>query len=120
MCAGEKTTANHISKQRSNPPRLIHTLQASFDFYLLGLTGIVCQRNATNYLVTPLATIVLTFVNGVTISELPNFFVGSTGHYYFPGMYTAVLPMIPGIYGIIRIVRWRKIEQHARISSKEN
>lgn len=31
---------------------------------------------------------------------------GITNHYaYFPGMYTAYLPMIPGIWGIIRVIR---------------
>lgn len=29
----------------------------------------------------------------------------TTGTYYFPGMYTAILPMIPGIYSITRVIR---------------
>jgi hypothetical protein len=37
---------------------------------------------------------------GQLMSNLPNFWVHVTGRYYFPGMYTALLPMIPGIYGI--------------------
>jgi len=28
--------------------------------------------------------------------------------YYFPGMYTAILPMIPGIYTIRRVIRGSK------------
>ena len=41
---------------------------------------------------------------GQLMQNLPNFWVHVTGHYYFPGMYTAILPMIPGIYGIRRLV----------------
>jgi hypothetical protein len=37
---------------------------------------------------------------GQLMQNLPNFWVHVTGRYYFPGMYTAILPMIPGIYGI--------------------
>ncbi len=32
--------------------------------------------------------------------KLPNFWVHVTGRYYVPGMYTAILPTIPGIYGL--------------------
>jgi hypothetical protein len=41
--------------------------------------------------------------NGRLISEMPNYWIGATGRYYFPGLYTAVLPMIPGIYAIYRL-----------------
>ena len=43
--------------------------------------------------------------NGRLVSEMPNYWIGTTGLYYFPGMYTAILPMIPGIYAIVRIIR---------------
>ena len=33
-----------------------------------------------------------------------NYWVRTTGVYYFPGMYTAILPMIPGIYTIRRVI----------------
>jgi hypothetical protein len=36
--------------------------------------------------------------------NLPNFWVHVTGRYYFPGMYTAILPMILGIYGIRKLL----------------
>jgi hypothetical protein len=39
---------------------------------------------------------------------MPNYYFQATGRYYFAGVYTAVLPMIPGIYGIIRVVRASK------------
>lgn len=41
--------------------------------------------------------------NGRTVAEMPNYWLGATGRYYFPGLYTAVLPMIPGIYAIVRL-----------------
>jgi hypothetical protein len=42
--------------------------------------------------------------HGQFMQGLPNFWVHVTGRYYFPGMYTAVLPMIPGIYGIRKLL----------------
>jgi len=41
--------------------------------------------------------------NGQLVTDMPNYWIGATGHYYFPGLYTAVLPMIPGIYAIYRL-----------------
>ena len=41
---------------------------------------------------------------GQLMQNLPNFWVHVTGRYYFPGMYTAILPMIPGIYGIRKLI----------------
>jgi hypothetical protein len=41
---------------------------------------------------------------GQLMENLPNFWIQITGHYYFPGMYTAILPMIPGIYGIRKLL----------------
>ncbi len=43
--------------------------------------------------------------SGRFIAEMPNYYFGATGRYYFPGMYTAILPMIPGIYGITRLLK---------------
>ncbi len=42
--------------------------------------------------------------HGQLMRNLPNFWVHVTGRYYFPGMYTAVLPMVPGIYGIRQLL----------------
>jgi hypothetical protein len=39
-------------------------------------------------------------INGVAIHGMENHYVGVTGKYYFPGMYTAILPMVPGIYAV--------------------
>jgi len=41
--------------------------------------------------------------NGRLVSDMPNYWIGATGRYYFSGLYTAVLPMIPGIYAIYRL-----------------
>jgi hypothetical protein len=48
--------------------------------------------------------------NGRFVADMPNYYIGTTGRYYFAGMYTAVLPMIPGIWAIVRIVRQRPAE----------
>jgi hypothetical protein len=45
---------------------------------------------------------------GQLMQNLPNYWVHVTGRYYFPGMYTAILPMIPGIYGLRKLLRARK------------
>src|SRR6266852_5353041 len=42
--------------------------------------------------------------HGQLMRNLPNFWLHVTGRYYFPGMYTAVLPMVPGIYGIRQLL----------------
>src|SRR6476469_1640127 len=44
-------------------------------------------------------------VNGKLIANMRNYWLGTTGVYYFPGLYTAVLPMIPGIWAIRRLLR---------------
>ena len=38
------------------------------------------------------------------VADMHNYWVKTTGVYYFPGMYTAILPMIPGIYTIRRVI----------------
>jgi len=41
---------------------------------------------------------------------MPNYYFKATGHYYFSGMYTAILPMIPGIYAIYRLTKEHKLQ----------
>jgi hypothetical protein len=48
--------------------------------------------------------------NGRFVAGMRNYYLGTTGTYYFPGLYTAVLPMIPGIWAIVRMVRSRAQE----------
>ncbi len=42
-------------------------------------------------------------INGQQITDMPNYYYKATGRYYFAGMWTAVLPMIPGIYAIVKL-----------------
>ena len=46
-------------------------------------------------------------VNDTYVAAMPNYWYRITGRYYFAGMYTAILPMIPGIYAIVRLTRTR-------------
>lgn len=47
-------------------------------------------------------------IHGVRIEQMENHWMSATGRYYFPGLYTAVLPMIPGIYTILWLFRSRR------------
>jgi hypothetical protein len=53
------------------------------------------------------ATLTAAVSNGRVVAGMPNYWVKATGTYYFPGLYTAVLPMIPGIAAIRRVLRAR-------------
>src|SRR3954469_21013330 len=46
-------------------------------------------------------------VDGVPIEGMANHHLAVTGRYYFPGLYTAILPMIPGIYAVWWVFRNR-------------
>jgi hypothetical protein len=50
--------------------------------------------------------------NGRFMADMPNYWLHATGRYYFPGLYTAVLPMVPGIWAIRRVVRASR-QQHS-------
>jgi hypothetical protein len=54
-----------------------------------------------------IATITTAVSNGRVVAGMPNYWVRATGIYYFPGLYTAILPMIPGIAAIRRVLRAR-------------
>ncbi|HEY8195453.1 MAG TPA: hypothetical protein VIG04_00635 [Gemmatimonadales bacterium] len=43
--------------------------------------------------------------NGRFVADMPNYYLKTTGVYYFSGLYTAILPMIPGIYAIVKVLR---------------
>jgi len=43
--------------------------------------------------------------NGHFVANMPNYYYHLTGTYYFPGMWTAILPMLPGCYAIYRLLR---------------
>jgi hypothetical protein len=44
-------------------------------------------------------------INGTEIANMLNYYFKTTGRYYFAGMWTAILPMIPGIYAIYRLTK---------------
>lgn len=50
---------------------------------------------------------------GAFIADMPNYYFWTTGRYYFAGMYTAVLPMIPGVYAIYRVVKASRVSRPA-------
>ena len=50
-------------------------------------------------------TITTAVSNGRIVAEMRNYWVHTTGRYYFPGLYTAILPMMPGIWAIRRLLR---------------
>lgn len=64
-------------------------------------------------------TISQTVSNGQFISDMPNYYVATTGKYYFSGMYTAVLPMIPGIYAIYKLIKNSKKHKSSEGSMTE-
>ena len=49
-------------------------------------------------------------INGTQIADMPNYYYKTTGHYYFAGMFTAVLPMIFGSYAIYRLVKGYRLQ----------
>jgi len=55
-------------------------------------------------------------VRGTLVSGMPNYWLNLTGSYYFSGMYTALLPMIPGIYAIFIIIKAgkRRMQIHSK------
>jgi hypothetical protein len=46
-----------------------------------------------------------TVSNGTFVADMPNYYFRTMGNYYFSGMYTAILPMIPGIFAINKVVK---------------
>src|SRR6266704_1756418 len=57
--------------------------------------------------------------NGRFVADMHNYWVKTTGVYYFPGMYTAILPMIPGIYTMRRVLKASKRVVPAALTSAE-
>ena len=51
-------------------------------------------------------------INGTEIANMPNYYFKTTGTYYFAGMWTAVLPMIPGIYAIYRLTKEYRLSKN--------
>jgi hypothetical protein len=59
-----------------------------------------------------------TVSNGRFVADMPNYYLKTTGVYYFPGMYTAILPMIPGIYAIARVVRAARLRDTQTVGKR--
>lgn len=47
-------------------------------------------------------------IHGVHIADMQNHHIAVTDKYYFPGLYTAILPMIPGGYSVWWLLKQRK------------
>lgn len=50
-------------------------------------------------------------VNNTYVVDMHNYWYKITGKYYFSGMYTAILPMIPGIYAIVKMIKFKRNRQ---------
>jgi hypothetical protein len=59
-------------------------------------------------------------INGTEITNMPNYYIKATGKYYFSGMYTAILPMKPGIYAIYRLTKAHKLQSKLLAGTKGN
>jgi hypothetical protein len=47
-------------------------------------------------------------IKDTQIADMPNYYYATTGKYYFAGMWTAILPMIPGSYSIYRLIKYHR------------
>lgn len=56
-------------------------------------------------------------IKGTEIAAMPNYYIETTGRYYFAGMWTAVLPMIPGIYAIYRLTKGARKTKGAMVTA---
>lgn len=48
-----------------------------------------------------------TFINGVWVENMPTYYLKVTGSYYFPGMYSVLLPLIPAIFFVKKLLQSR-------------
>jgi len=54
-------------------------------------------------------------IHDTAILNMPNYYYKTTGHYYFSGMWTAILPMIPGTYAVYRLLK-----EHRKLKALKN
>ncbi|RYZ41971.1 MAG: hypothetical protein EOP49_28580, partial [Sphingobacteriales bacterium] len=52
-------------------------------------------------------------IHGTEVVNMPNYYHKTSGEFYFSGMWTAILPMIPGCYAIYRLVKEHRINQRS-------
>jgi hypothetical protein len=50
-------------------------------------------------------------IHGTEVADMPNYYYKTTGNFYFSGMWTAILPMIPGIYAICRLTKAHRVSK---------
>lgn len=53
-------------------------------------------------------------VSGTLVDNMPSYYAAITGAYYFPGMYTVVLPVLPGIVFLWLVWRGHPRQQEGR------
>src|SRR5215213_6781857 len=53
------------------------------------------------------------------VADMPNYYFWTTGRYYFAGMYTAALPMIPGVWAIYRVVKANRIQSQSTAHGRD-
>jgi hypothetical protein len=46
-------------------------------------------------------------IAGVFVQDMPNYYLATVGHFYFPGMYTVILPLAPALYALFQIWKAR-------------
>ncbi|GAB4039680.1 hypothetical protein [Spirosoma jeollabukense] len=51
-------------------------------------------------------------IHGMLLSNMPSYYYSATQHYYFPGMYTFLLVLLPAVYTLYRIWAVDKRETH--------
>lgn len=47
--------------------------------------------------------------SGTYVTDMPNHYWRATGNYYFPGMFTVILAIIPALYALYRMWKARSL-----------
>lgn len=59
-------------------------------------------------------------IHGTVIANMPNYYLKTTGRYYFSGMYTAILPIIAGLYAIYKLIKAHRLKNNLNKSPAAN
>jgi hypothetical protein len=54
--------------------------------------------------------------SGTFVDDMPNYYWHTTGSYYFPGMYTVALAILPALYTLYRLWQARPLNTSASVS----
>ena len=107
---------------------LLYTLTALGLFYRFPIAGFVAWFIFTFSISTAIAHFIFpelppaimpdipgkigfTVAGDTFIREMPNHYHKVTGHFYFPGMWTAPLPLIAGTFAIVKLILYRRKSQ---------